>query len=265
MVRNDHKLILVAIAMCIIVPIVVYLGLQAYFSKEFFSTVLYADGTLIIEESSLDKKENEEKHGAIMKEYPSFIEDGYIFDNDVNRPHWQEDSAWIKSVEVGSKIQPTDMSFWFDNLHHVEYIDVSNIDTSQVESMAYLFRDTGFYVDNGFMIKGLDSWDTSNVTDMQWMFRAAGGTANEFKLDGGLDDWDTSKVKIMVYMFDSAGGEAQSWYIGDLSNWDTSSVIAANNMFGNYANEANIDQRVLEWNDKFTLAGIQNASNKGIN
>ena len=207
MVRNDHKLILVAIAMCIIVPIVVYLGLQAYLSKEFFSTVLYADGTLIIEESSLDKKGNEEKHGEIVKEYPSFEEDGYIFDRDQHKPYWYKDAQLITSIEVGSEIQPENLAFWFSDLYYVNTINVSKIDASQVESMAYLFNEIGYYADE-LTIKGIDSWDTSNVTDMQYMFRAAGANAKKFELKGGLDDWDTSKVRITVYMFCDAGKQA---------------------------------------------------------
>ena len=264
MVRNDHKLILVAIAMCIIVPIVVYLGLQAYLSKEFFSTVLYADGTLIIEESSLDKEENEEKHGAIMKEYPSFEEDGYIFDRDQHKPYWYKDAQLITSIEVGSEIQPENLAFWFSDLYYVNTINVSKIDASQVESMANLFNETGYYADE-LTIKGIDSWDTSNVTDMQYMFRAAGANAKKFELEGGLDDWDTSKVRITVYMFCDAGKQADECDIGDLSNWDTSSVIAATAMFANFSENDHSNDHFRELQQKFVNAAIQNATDEGIN
>ena len=259
------KLKYIYIAIYIIVPVIMYFFLQWYLQIEVFSTVLYTDGTLIIEESSLDKEENKEKHGSVIKEYPSFEEDGYIFDNEDHLPYWQKDKDWIKSIEIGHRIQPTDMSFWFNDLYYVESIDVSKVDTSQVKSMAYLFKEAGCFVDDTFVIKGLDSWNTSNVTDMQWMFRGAGSDAKNFKLDGGLDHWDTSKVRVMVFMFDLAGDEAKNWYIGDLSEWSTASIIAANNMFGNYSNNPNIDDRCSKWMDKFISASIVNAASENLN
>ena len=264
--KQKHKMIwFYRIILFVVVPVLTYFSLQAYTSQEYFSTVLYFDGTLIIEESSLDRDENKEKHGIIVKEYPSFNEDGYIFDRDKNKPYWQKDAKNITSIEVGSEIQPESLAFWFTDLYYANTIDVSKVNTSKVESMAYMFNETGCYAEDEFVIKGLDSWDTSSVTDMQWMFRAAGANAKKFELEGGLDNWDTSKVRITVYMFDSAGEKADDCYIGDVSNWDTSSVIASSAMFGGFSNNDKSNSYTIELGQKFVNAAIQNATKEGIN
>lgn len=229
----------------------VLIGIVVYIQSETFKTVLYSDGTLIIEESSRNQKENIENHGDILKEYPSFKEEEYIF-NIIQKetyPFWYRERNSIKRIEVGSKIQPFSTAFWFDGVSNVEYVDMSNIDTSKVESMAYMFAGAGCLAKN-FTIKGMSDWDTSNVTDMQWMFRDAGGNSETFNLEGGIDNWDVSNVEVMVYMFDSAGKNAKEWYIGDLTNWDVSNVKMISNLFsfsGINATEYNIGD-LRNWN-----------------
>lgn len=44
-----------------------------------FSTVLYEDGTLLIEQRSLNKWISQFNHGSIVKEYPSFKNMAIIF------------------------------------------------------------------------------------------------------------------------------------------------------------------------------------------
>ena len=148
---------------------------------------------------------------------------------------------------------------------YAKEINVEHLNTSNVTNMKALFYYTGYtgYVEDSFVINGLDKWDTSNVTDMSDMFKFTGRSAtNTFKINGlerfntskvttmehmfdrtgyqvttrfdlgDLGGWDVSKVTNMDYMFDSAGINCQYWSIGDLSSWDTSLVTSMQRMFG---------------------------------
>lgn len=231
-----------------------------------FSTVLYEDGTLLIEQRSLNKWISQSNHGSIVKEYPSFKKHGYNFlSYGIKKPLWYDKREDITSVQVATPISPSITAYWFYGLTNVENIDVSNIDTSRTENMAYMFSQAGYNAKN-FKVTGLSDWNTSNVTDMQWMFRAAGANADSFVLDKGLDHWDTSNVRIMVYMFDAAGENAKTWKIGDLSNWDTSSLIACSDMFTVYGElNPNIDKKVYSWYEEFLEEAIKNARELGLN
>ncbi len=231
-----------------------------------YSTVLYKDGTLMIEQRALNKWINQANHGGIVKEYPSFKKHGYDFlSYGTKEPLWYDKRNDITSVLVATPISPSITAYWFYGLTNVEDIDVSNIDTSRTENMAYMFSKAGYNAKE-FRVTGLSDWDTSNVTDMQWMFRAAGADADSFVLDEGLDHWDTSNVRIMVYMFDAAGENAKIWEIGDLSNWDTSSLVACSDMFSVYGKlNPNIDKKVYSWYGDFFEAAVKNAEELGLN
>lgn len=220
----------------------------------------------MIEQRSLNKWISQSNHGSIVKEYPSFKKHGYNFlSYGIKKPLWYDKREDITSVQVATPISPSITAYWFYGLRNVEDIDVSNIDTSRTENMAYMFSKAGYNAKN-FKVTGLSDWDTSNVTDMQWMFRTAGANADSFVLDKGLDHWDTSNVRIMVYMFDAAGENAKTWEIGDLSYWDTSSLIACSDMFTVYGElNPNIDKKVYSWYEEFLEEAIKNARELGLN
>ncbi len=104
---------------------------------------------------------------------------------------------------------------WPTNYENVEYLDLSRINTSKMNSMRGFFRG----MDN---LKYLDisSFDTSNVTDMSYMFRGVGLT----NLD--LSNFDTSNVTNMAYMFHSVDVTNLN-----LSNFNTSNVTDMKMMF----------------------------------
>lgn len=136
--------------------------------------------------------------------------------------------------------------------------DLSNLDTSNITNMKYLFAynkglktvgilsewDTGhvsdmasmFYETSALQSAGnIGKWNTRNVTSMNMMFTESDVSTKT------IGHWNTSKVVDMGYMFHSYKGE---W--GDLSNWDVSNVKMMVEMFvssdrlGELSNPGNI-------------------------
>ena len=99
-------------------------------------------------------------------------------------------------------------------------VDLGDIDTSRITSMAFLFQDS-----MRLNYRGLDKWDTSSVRDMSAMFKGAVYFDDTIPF---IDEWDTSKVENMDYMFASVGGGQLH-----ISKWDTSSVTSMRGMFYN--------------------------------
>ena len=185
-----------------------------------YSTVLFTDGTFIINEKSTDRAANVALHGAVTIEYAPFDPNGatdrakYIFEGE-NQVPWDVDAASIFSVEVGSPIQPFSMAYWFSGCSVTTDIDLSPIDTSQVTSMKDLFSSC-------YQLSSLNisNFDTRNVTDMSGMFATCKKLTN---LD--LSHFDTSKVTTMSKMFINCTATL------DLSSFDTSNVTEMSWMF----------------------------------
>ena len=136
-----------------------------------YRTVLYTDGTFIINESSRDEAANVAAHGQPTNVYAPFDPNGatdadkYIFT--ISTVLWKSQRSSIISVEFGSNVSPTDMKFWFYNLTNMTSFDATNLDTSLVTSMQRTF-------DQCYKIETLDlsSFNTVNVTNMGYMFGA---------------------------------------------------------------------------------------------
>ena len=103
----------------------------------------------------------------------------------------------------------------FTGYNKTTTLDVSNINTSNVTNMRYMFQST-----SATSIKGLDNFNTSKVTNMSAMFRYSKART----LD--LSSFDTSKVTDMSDMF--YGSQATTL---DLSSFDTSKVTNMSSMF----------------------------------
>ena len=194
------------------------------------STVLYNDGTLILNELSANRSENVSVHGEVTKEYePMNNSNSYVFNDASDRP-WNQDN--IISVEIGSKTSPVSTSHWFEGLRKMENGDFTNLDTSHVTNMSNMFEIWDDFPSNAenYNLIGLEGWDVSKVTDMNSMFSKAGSNATTWTI-GDLTNWDTSSVTDMSYMFNHAGYLAITWNIGDISNWNTSKVTTMSNMF----------------------------------
>ena len=101
-------------------------------------------------------------------------------------------------------------------------LDLSNLDTSNVTDMSYMFT-TSTYRDSVALEElDLSTFVTSNVTDMSHMFENCRRLA-----DLNLSNWDTSSVTDMSYMFNGCH------YLRtlDLSGFDTSHVTNMTDMY----------------------------------
>ena len=86
-----------------------------------------------------------------------------------------------------------------------EYIDISDWNVSNAESMFHMF-----YCCNELKSVGdLSKWDISNVEDMTSMFESC----KQLKSVGDLSNWNVSNVRFMYYMFSGSGiTNKPKWY-----------------------------------------------------
>jgi len=197
-------------------------------------TVLYNDGTFIINESPRDRANNEALHGTPDSRhiYAPFVPNGatdadkYIFASASARL-WNNAYNNIKSVEFGSDIAPTSMAYWFADCTQLASFNPIHLDTAQVVDMRSLFK--GCYSLTSLV---LSSFDTSNVTYMGQVFS---GCTRLTELN--LSNWNTAKVTHMQDMFNNC----ESLESLDLSMFDTSNCTQMWNMFSYCKNLKSID------------------------
>lgn len=77
-------------------------------------------------------------------------------------------------------------------------IKLSEIDTSAIRDMGYLFACNGVFLSCREDFRGIESWNTSKVVDMESMFEG-----NEF-FNANISSWNISKVRNMSKMFHNA-------------------------------------------------------------
>ena len=100
------------------------------------NTVLYADGTLVINENTENITETDAE--KIICQY-SFVEDG--FDSKEKIP-WHSNFEDVQKIKFGSETKPLSMARWFSNLPNLKSIDLQNLDTSQTTDCTELFANT---------------------------------------------------------------------------------------------------------------------------
>ena len=115
----------------------------------------------------------------------SVNQDGSILGWFVNKTYY------ISSLESGKKIVANeDASYMFADFSGLTSIDLSNLDTSSVTNMLYMFNGTGL------TSLDLSNFDTSKVTNMVHMFNNVSSLTS---LD--ISNFDFSNVTDMSYMF----------------------------------------------------------------
>ncbi len=255
------------------------------------STVLYNDGTLIINELGVNRASNISTHGTVTKEYAAMSDSNSYVMSYSSQP-WNAEATSIKSVDIGNNIKPTSTAFWFRSLENMENANFANLDTSSVTSMRGMFSDAGknvatfnldlsswdtskvtdmtsLFYNAGYnattwSIGNLSTWDTSSVTGMGNMFNYAGHSATSFNLD--LSNWNTSNVKVMFYMFQEAGYSATTWSVGDLSSWNTSNVVYMSGMFQKAGyNATTFNLNLSNWNTSSVTGMTFMFANVGYN
>ena len=112
----------------------------------------------------------------------------------------------------------TSMDYMFAGLTHVESLDLSRLDTSNVTSMV------GVFYNSKMTLLNVSTWDTSKVMNMNYMFRGASGLTN---ID--LDGFVTTNLKSMSAMF----ADCTSLKMLDLSSFDTTNVTVLSGGWNN--------------------------------
>ena len=203
-----------------------------------YQTVLYTDGTLIINEGTSDRTSNIATHGAVTNTYnpwsnsESYMTSAGYWDLLVE-PLWYNEADNITRVEIGSPVKPISTSGWFMYEYDLKYGDFTLLDTSNTIDMSWMFCEAGGSSDllnDEIHLIGLNEWDTSSVEDMSGMFADAGYFASTWDI-GDLSNWNVSNVVSMTEMFWAAGSRSLTLTIGDLSDWDVSSAIDMSRMF----------------------------------
>ena len=151
----------------------------------------------------------------------------------------------IKGINKLITDKVTEMKSMFQQCNKLEYLDISNFDTSNVTNMSYMFNKCHkLKVINGiskFITKNviamnsmfqqcveleyldLNNFDTSNVTKMNHMFNKC----NKLKVINGINKFTTHNVTDMNKMFQ----ECSKLECLDLSNFNTSNVTDMSFMF----------------------------------
>ena len=213
-----------------------------YFTGK-YATVLFSDGTLIINEDSSYRANDIANHGAVVKVYnPLSTSTPYVFTSSGDQP-WANERTSVRSVEFGDTIAPTSMAYWFHSCTNLNSISFSSLDSSNVEDFSWLFFNTGFTTFDGSGLNvtsaknfahmfrdcanltgvDLSSWTTPNLTNMESMFRGDGNLTGI-----NLTSLNTSKVTTMANLFDSCVKLSSS----NVSlGFNCSSLLNASSMF----------------------------------
>ncbi|MFT8599818.1 MAG: BspA family leucine-rich repeat surface protein [Leuconostoc pseudomesenteroides] len=175
--------------------------------------------------------------------------------------------SMIKEVKFsqGAKLPP-DCSFMFAWLSSLEKFDSTNLDTSDVTDMSYMFY---YSADEGAPEIDVSSFDTRKVTSMMFMFGHSSATTldlssfdtssvNDMELmffyssakTLNLSSFNTSAVTNMVDMFSHSSATTL-----DLSGFDTSKVINMNNMFS-YSSAQTLDLSGFDTSKVTNMAGM---------
>lgn len=123
-------------------------------------TVLFTDGTLIINEISSNREANIEAHGAVVAEYVPLDSDNTYVWGSGNDQLWFNERSRIKYVEFGSPVAPDSIAYWLQ-LSGLESIDFTNCDCSNVASARAAFASTN--------ITELVLPSMPNLTSIQYM------------------------------------------------------------------------------------------------
>ncbi|MEY8368158.1 BspA family leucine-rich repeat surface protein [Anaerovoracaceae bacterium 42-11] len=201
-------------------------------------TVLYADGTFIMNELSEDQTANEAKHGAASKEFPAWDgeENDYVF-GDTGVP-WFSYRYDITAVEVGSKISPVDTSKWFFECSYAATAELSKLDMSNVTSADQMFYNFGGMASGkDVVISGLETWDVGKLQNLHGMFMWVGQFASSVTITG-FTNWDIRNAEDTSQMFEFVGRSAKVVNLSSFDGWNTIKIKTTAKMFYGLGDEA---------------------------
>lgn len=207
------------------------------------TTVLYEDGTLVINELPENHIANALKHGAVLLTHgfignlvPSTTEqdpETGAMTTTVHLPWYSEtendpSNEWqqkIRHIEFGSELVPSMMYKSFMNLGQLLSVDTKNLMiTSKKEDGERNFWRMTEAFKNCKVLRDIDvsGWDVSEVTSMDYAFDQCQ------KLQAlDVSNWNVGKVSDMRGVF----RQCQNVPVLDLSKWKTTSVKRMKELF----------------------------------
>lgn len=144
------------------------------------------------------------------------------------------EAIYLKQLDLGNiKFENNaDMDCMFFGCKSLEYLDISNFDTSNVRRMYGVFADCIKLKE----IRGIDKLNTGIVSDISNMFY------NCIELEHlSLCGWQTGRCKYMNKTFYGCSGLHKL----DIDSWDTHSVLEMKSMFANCKSLKNLN--VSNW------------------
>ena len=122
-----------------------------------------------------------------------------------------------------SRLKSTSYMFYdFQNV--TSHDGFENINTANVENMAYMFYGYGYQVENFNIVPNVTKWTTSKVTNMAGMFGGYGWKSKTLESIPNMSEWTTTSLTNINGMFASYGGSERSFECLDLSKFDTTNI-----------------------------------------
>ena len=103
-------------------------------------------------------------------------------------------------------------------------IDFNDIDVSNIDSFYNYNKDMGIFDATDFKYIDISEWDVSNVESMKYMFY----DCKELESVGDISSWNVSKVTNMNSMFSYCNTLVS---VGNISKWNVSNVTNMYSMF----------------------------------
>lgn len=185
-------------------------------------TVLYTDGTLIINELPEDRANNIATHGEATNTYIPFDPNGatdiekYIFEG-TSDCLWYGQREAITTCIVGAEIHPATARYWFNVLDKCTEFDLNSLYTENISDFSNMF--TGCVSARTISV---ENFDTSQATTMGYMFSSCRALT---AID--VSNFVTDEVANFSGMFKGCSSIAEL----DLSSFSSRSATAAPNMF----------------------------------
>lgn len=181
-------------------------------NDEHYKCHLYADSTLIINESRYERADNAFKHGEISMTYNT-VTDFNMFGS-LSQP-WKNELAAIKYAEFGRTETPGQFRAVFSDCVNLETVDTKNLNMSNNTSLKNAFRNC----------KKLKTIDLSNFVTTKCTSLEATFYSCEV-LSPDLSTWNVSKVTDMRGLFYGCKFKTL-----DISSFNTASVTQISDMF----------------------------------
>ena len=182
------------------------------------TTVLYADGTMIINEMESDRASNLKEHGAVLAETNPL--DAENQDN----PPWRTEvfAENAKFIYLGSPVVVKTMAEWFSGFTKLELFSSENLNASNAPNMTGMFRNTGIESEEGLEVIGMKNWQAYSHSERITSYMFAGAKVS------AIDDLSSWMI-----------GEADGMFEGLVGTLDAGTInLYYGKSFENFAADA---------------------------